>query len=358
MQQFHRNSLFALTKLIALVLISFLFSNLTGMSVYATWAWGNLLSIVLIVTPLLFKGKKTLRSYLPKWKLLRQMGGAAVEHHMLNTLLQFTAYALPTIVTVLLSARMNALFYVSWMLVNFIFYIPAAMTVVLHAMNSAQQSTLAQRARMTIGIALATSVVATVVLQFGTEQVLSMFGSAYVNGAGILRVLVLAAFPIIIKNHYISICRIQDRVKNAMWIIGPGCLLELGTAIFGARLGGLFGLSLGWVIAVYIEATCMLPTVYRAVLIAKPSAMHLEESFMDATAEALWLIDTVMLPAIDTSRLAIVKPINRGSESQKKPEQRSNNKPSSLKPLRLQRLAPPSPSSTNTLVTDRGHITG
>lgn len=367
-RQFQRNSLFAVIKLVILALISYLFSNLTGMSVYTTWAWGNLLSIVFILIPILFKSKKPLRSYLPEWKLLRQMGGAALQHHILNTMLQFTPYALPTIVTVLLSVRMNALFYVSWMLVNFIFYIPAALTIVLHAMNSAQQSTLAQRARMTISLALVVSIIATILLQFTTRQVLSAFGPTYVDGVWVLRVLVLAAFPTIIKNHYISICRIQDRVKSAMWIIGPSCLLELGVAVAGARLGGLLGLSLGWVIAIYVEAICMFPTVYKAVWAAKPSSMLVEEDLMDAAAEAVWLIDTTMMPAIDTSRLPaiitsrnpVVKPIKREVEqhtlSGQLPatEQWGTSNSRRLKPLRLQHLTPSSPSSSSeTLIADR-----
>jgi O-antigen/teichoic acid export membrane protein len=365
-QQFHRNLLFALSKLIALVLISLLFSNLTGMSVYATWVLGNLLSLLIIIIPVVFRSHKSLRSYLPEWKLLRHMGGTAVQHHLLNTMLQFTPFALPTIVTVVLTARMNALFYVSWMLVSFIFYIPAALTVVLHAMSSAQHSTMAHRVRMTISIALLTSLVAIVVLQFTTRQILSLFGHAYVDGTWILRVLVLAALPIIIKNHYISICRIQDRVKNAIWIVGPGSFLELALAVIGAYIGGLLGLSLGWLIAVYVEAICMLPTVYKAVWTVKPSTMPFEESFMSSEAETICLIDTVMLPskdtfrfpAIDTTPLPIILPIKRRSEKYEKTEQlssikqRSSNNQRRLRPLRLQHLASPSPSSNEILISD------
>jgi hypothetical protein len=46
--------------------------------------------------------------------------------------------------------------------------------------------------------------------------------------------------------------------------IAIGSLLELGIAGLGARFGGLVGLSLGWVVAVCIEAIFMFPAVYRA----------------------------------------------------------------------------------------------
>lgn len=351
--QFARNALFAISKLIILTLISFILSHATGLSIYATWAGGNLLSLAVTV-PLIFKRKRPLKSYFPQWKLLRQLGSTALQHHLLNITLQFPAYALPTVVTVLLSARMNALFYVSWMIVNFIFYIPAALTVVLHAMNSAHQASLATRARVTIGLALITSLLAIGLLEVITKQVLSVFGSSYVDGAATLRILVLAALPIIIKNHYVSICRIQDRVKSAMWTIGPGCILELGMATLGSHFYGLLGLSAGWVIAIYIEAILMSGTVYKAVWAPKASQDAEAEDL--AGAGAIWLLDTALLPvlnsspfsAVDTLLLPVVDasplPVAKSNTYQLPPSwweiPPSGGNAHRLKPARLQRLAP------------------
>jgi hypothetical protein len=47
---------------------------------------------------------------------------------------------------------------------------------------------------------------------------------------------------------------------NAGSLIGTTAV----TGVLGARLGGLVGLSLGWVVAVYVEAVFMSPAVYRA----------------------------------------------------------------------------------------------
>ena len=50
---------------------------------------------------------------------------------------------------------------------------------------------------------------------------------------------------------------------KAAKIIAVGSILELGLAAIGAHLGGLPGLSLGWVIAVYIEGLMTIAPVYR-----------------------------------------------------------------------------------------------
>ena len=130
---------------------------------------------------------------------------------------QVPTLILPVLVTVLLSAEVNAWFYVSWMIANFLFVVTSSLTSVLHAMSSAQQSSLRHQTRVTLELAFGTSLLTNGVLQLATKQVLGVFGSSYAEQAAwCLRILVFAAFPLIIKIHYISFCRIHDRVTNAM----------------------------------------------------------------------------------------------------------------------------------------------
>jgi len=197
---------------------------------------------------------------------MRKLGPAALQHHFLNLMVGAPTQVLPVLVAALLSAKMNAWFYVSWMIANFVFFVPLALTTVLHAMNSAQQSSLRHRARVTLGVAFVTSLVAVCLLELAAKQVLGLLGSSYAEHATwCLRVLLLTAFPSIIKSHYLSFCRIQDRLGNAMRAILAGGVLELVGAALGARLGGLSGLGLGLVLAATVEALFMSRTVYTTV---------------------------------------------------------------------------------------------
>lgn len=295
--QLVRNTLFATIKLAVLLVVSFTLSGNTGMTIYATWTIGSMASLAIIVLPAIWKRGGPISKYLPQWGLLRKLGLAALQHHLLNITLQLPTLVLPVLVTTLLSARMNAWFYVSWMIASFVFLVSGALTIVLHAMNSAQQSTLAHKARVTIGLALITGLLANCLLQVTTKQVLGLFGGAYADQATwCLRVLLLAVFPLTIKNHYISICRIHDRIAQAMRAMLPGGLIELTAAIVGAHFGGLIGLSLGWVIAIYIESLFMLRTVYKTLFSTAKSAPLLSQS--DSWAEAIWQVDTMQLPVI------------------------------------------------------------
>jgi len=264
--RFWRNTLFAVAKLAALFAASLRLSHIVGLTIYATWAVGNALSLIALAGFAVLKRGEFRGAYWPEWRLLRKLGPAALEHHMLNLTLQAPALILPLLVTVLLSATTNAWFYVSWMLASFVFVVPVALTTVLFATVSGQPTALAHKARLTLSLASVASILAVCVLLIDNKQVLGLFGHAYEEqAASSLRILSFGSFPIIIKHHYVTVCRVQGRMARATLLMIGGCLLELGGAALGAHLGGLPGLSLGWVAAVCVEAAFMSRTVYKAV---------------------------------------------------------------------------------------------
>ncbi len=263
--RFWRNALFAAAKLVALYTISLWLSHVTGLTIYATWAFGNALSLAVLAVFAILKRRESRSLYWPQWGFLRKLGVAALQHHMLNLALQAPTQALPVLVTVLLSATTNAWFYVSWMLASFVFVVPVALTTVLYAMVSGEPTELAYKTRLTLGLSSVTSILAACVLLLGTRQVLGLFGHAYAEQAvSSLRFLAFGSFPTIIKYHYVTVCRAEERIAQATLPMVVGALLELGGAALGARLGGLPGLSLGWLVGACIEAVFMLPRVYKA----------------------------------------------------------------------------------------------
>jgi O-antigen/teichoic acid export membrane protein len=256
--QLWRNTLFAGAKLAALTAVGFWLSQRGGLTIYATWALGDALSLAALAGYAILKGKQIIRKSLPQWGLLRKLGPSALQHHLLNLLLIGPNFALPVLVTVLISATMNAWFYVAFLVADVVYVIPQALVMALYAVSSAQPHVLVRKARFAMGLAVITCVFANGVLLFGSRQVLGLFGPGYAEqGVWSLRFL--------IKDLYIAICRIQDRIAKALLPLTGGALLELGLAALGARLGGISGLSLGWLIAVCIEAVLMSRRVYKTV---------------------------------------------------------------------------------------------
>ncbi|HEY6543123.1 MAG TPA: oligosaccharide flippase family protein [Ktedonobacteraceae bacterium] len=264
--QLWRNSLFAGLKLAALTVAGFWLVQRGGLTIYATWALADALSLAALAGFAIWKGKWTGRIVVPRWGLLRKLGPSAMQHHLLNLLLIGPNFALPVLVTVLISARVNAWFYISFLIADVAYVVPQALVTALYAVSSAQPNALARKARLTIGLALISCLFANGVLLFGSKQLLGLFGPSYTEqGIESLRLLALGAIPFLVKDLYVAISRIHDRIAKALLPLASGAVLELGTAALGGRLGGLIGVSLGWLVAVCIEAMLMSGLVYKII---------------------------------------------------------------------------------------------
>ncbi len=283
--QFYRNALFAGAKLIALFAASLWLSHVTGLTIYTTWIIGIGFSLVVLVVFALLKRMRPGRKFLPQWGLLRKLGSEALKHHTLNIMLEAPSLILPVLVTILLSASVNAWFFVAWSLSGVANTASAALATTLYAVSSAQPSALAHKLRLTLALAFAVCVLANVVLLFGSRQILELFGHSYsAQAAWSLRILSLESFPFIIKNHYIALSRIRGQISRTIGITIATCFLELGGAVVGIHFGGLNGLSIGWSLAMCLEAICMARPIYRAIqIVPAPPQVAIEQNAGDVT---------------------------------------------------------------------------
>jgi O-antigen/teichoic acid export membrane protein len=264
--QLWRNASFAVIKLLVLIGIALWLGGGDWGTIYWTWIIGNLLSLVWLLALGTRRGIWQQPGLLrPRWLLLRQFGRRALGHHFLNMALQLPGLALPILVTSLLSATASAYYYVASIVSGPFFYGTLALVTALYAVGSRSPEALAQRMRFTLSIALAAAIAANLVLLVGADRLLGLFGRGYAAEAGwTLRLLALCIFPIIIKDHFVTLSRIHGRFTSAALLISAGSVTELGFAAIGALVGGLPGLVLGWFAAQSIEALIMAPTVFRA----------------------------------------------------------------------------------------------
>ncbi len=298
--QLWRNGIFAVVKLSALFAASLWLSQITGLTIYATWVIGISCSLVVLVGFSIVKRGKLGRVYRLEWRWLRKLGPQALKHHILNLTLDAPSLLLPMLVTISLSATINAWFYVSWSLSSVANIGSAALATTLYAVSAAQPYALARKMRLTLSLALVICLLANCVLLFAPMQVLALFGHSYSEQASwSLRLLSLESFPFIIKNHYIALSRIRGQLTRTILITTVTGFLELGGATIGAHLGGLNGLSLGWLVAMSIEAVFMSPAVYSVVKIS--SDITVERDSLQG--EAIWLIDTFVTSAVNPRML-------------------------------------------------------
>jgi O-antigen/teichoic acid export membrane protein len=262
--QFWRNMLFSVAKLALLALAALALARGSTTAIYVAWILGMLISLVAVARSVA-GDRKPLAAYRPDLSLLHGLKASAAWHHLQNLALQLATLVLPLIVIAMLSATEDAYFYTSWLLAGFLFFPPYALTIGLYTIGARAPHRLSSSMRLTLALAVALSLAGVVVVWLGASFALQIFGRSYqTEAAWSLRIVVLAVFPLIIKDHFVACCRVRRRIVGGTLAITAASLLELAAAAAGAALGGLVGLCIGWVVAVFVGVLPLLPTVFAA----------------------------------------------------------------------------------------------
>lgn len=260
--QMWRNIVFAAGKLGLLVGLALLANQAGALPIFATWLVGQLISLLFVARRLGDGGRVWHR---PQIALLRPIMGDVLSHHALNIALQAPALALPFVVAVVLSPETNAAFFAAWALVNVALLVPASLTTVLYTTGSGSPHLMAPRLRISLTVSMMLGLVAGLGLLLFSPFVLGLFSPAYPALAGTgLKVLGFGVLGVAVKYHYVALQRFAGRMASASVVLSLGCVAELFATVVGGKLGGLTGLTQGWVAAVALEAIVMAPAVIGA----------------------------------------------------------------------------------------------
>ena len=162
-------------------------------------------------------------------------------HQLIGMGAALLPYLLPLLVTVRLSARDNAYFYVTWMLAGLFFIVAPALSQSLFAEGVHQPDELRALARSAIKIIGAILLPGLVIMLAAGGLLLSALGPAYAHyGVGLLRIAVLASIPDAVTNVYVGVLRVQSRLTAAAVLtLGMG----LGTLAMSWLLLPVIGIS-------------------------------------------------------------------------------------------------------------------
>lgn len=263
--QLARNTFASVLKLALLVGLSYAGLR-SGGGIIATWSLSLLLSIAFGFLRL------RLGQHGPWWtparariREIRFQLPNARRHYSLNLILQSSGYMLPFLVSLVALPREVAYFNTARLIAGALLALPFMLTVALFAATADDESRLNDRIRTTVplGLILASCCAALAIVLGG--EVMRVFGAAYArNGVESLRLLVLAGPPLVIKDHYVAIRRVQGQLSQAAWVILVATILEATAALVGGFKFGVTGLCLGWLLALVLEAFWTGPVVVRA----------------------------------------------------------------------------------------------
>jgi hypothetical protein len=258
--QLARNTFFAASKLALIPAAAVLLPRSNGVQLLAAWVVTTLLSLWFVRGLI----RRTGSSRLFDRSLIRSHAHLALRHHWLNVSVQAPRFAIVAIAAIVVGPRLTAALYAAILMVGFITIIPNLLTTVLFALTAGDIVALRQQVRFTLAVSGLLAIISAPVLYLVSGFALSLFSSADLSARTAMWILGLSVAPFAIKAHYVVIARVTGQMGRAARLTSAASILEVLLAGLGGWLGGITGMSLGWLVALCLEAAFFTPTVYHA----------------------------------------------------------------------------------------------
>jgi len=265
--QLYRNTLLAAVKL-GLLLIAVLMTQ-NGTAIMLTWVVSLGISLAVVCWHASMSGVLILTS--PNFRSLSGRISIVMRHHALNLAVNAPFYIMPLVVSACVGPAINAAFYAGWMLFFVGQLVPGSLTTVLFAVGTVDPALQPQRLRLSLVLSLGFSVGMAGVLALFSDHILGLFNPAYPALAGsAVRLFGLGLLGAAVRHHYILLMRMRGRMMTAALWLGVGGCLEICLAAAGGVAGGVDWLTAGWLVAVAVQVSYLLPPVLRFLRSAPP----------------------------------------------------------------------------------------
>jgi O-antigen/teichoic acid export membrane protein len=261
--QLWRNLAMSAVKVAVLPVTAIIMHDEFGVGISFAFVIGTAVSVFPAVIMLVRGGSRIWHR--PDWPLLRSLVKVALSHNWLNLAIATPPRLIPVIVTVVVSPKANAVFYVAWMISSFLFMVPVHLSTVLFAIASASPELIAEKLRFVLRTSLLIGLPVMAVLAIGAHFALNIFGHNYAAlGTVPLWLLIIGYIPQMPKAQFIAVSRATNTVGRAALLLCASALCELAAIIIGGKMGGLDGLSIAYTGVLFLEGLATAPTVLRA----------------------------------------------------------------------------------------------
>jgi O-antigen/teichoic acid export membrane protein len=235
----------------------------SGQVILACWTLGLVGS--LLATPL--QGHLSPRvgvGIKQRYQLVRHHGTAAIGHHSLTLAMVSSSLLLPVVAASMMSATENAYFAQARLLAEPALALPYFLTIALFAAANSEDD-FRQKARRTLVLGMALAIALIIGAALTGRFLLLAFGTSYSHESLPLLCLLLAAgIPLVIKDHFVVLRRIQGMRKQGAVAIALWTAAELTGAITGGLLGGPKVFLVGWLVMSVACAILAIPVLRKA----------------------------------------------------------------------------------------------
>jgi O-antigen/teichoic acid export membrane protein len=206
---------------------------------------------------------------------LTKIAAYGLANHTGNILWGIPAYVLPLIAVNTLTAEQTGYFFICWTIANFALIVPRMVTFSLFAEGSQNRSNLRSSSLHALLLILVLVVPVICVLWVWGDDVLGLFGRAYVN-LSLLHLLLLSVVPFAINSIYFVVLRVQRRLKQIILfsILISISILTLASTL--VRAMGAEGLAMGWLLGHSLAAIIACAISAWAILVKGPLTPRVE----------------------------------------------------------------------------------
>jgi O-antigen/teichoic acid export membrane protein len=251
------------------VKIGFLFlaaAAIPTLGAYAAWTL-PLIPIVFYINARIFRRHFPRRLHEP----LEAIDARAVRRYIgfdmvAAWMMTATIGLLPLVTLAVLGANASAYLYQSWTIAYTLYLAAIAVGMSLVTEASRQPERVVEYARRMIALSLRIVVPLAIVITLGAPLILRIFGEKYAhNATHLLQLLALSAIPNTVTATYLSIARVQRRLRAVIIATGALAVTVLTFAIVLMPMIGVTGVGAGWLIGQTLVAAVLLLGELRTV---------------------------------------------------------------------------------------------
>lgn len=240
-----KNTIFSVLKIPLPILFVFIFREF---GIAASW---GLASAVSLIIALLFMVTRLHPGYQFRPALdggvIRRVFSYSAGSYFALLIDSLPAQVLPVLVLNAAGSESNAYFYVTWMIANLLFAIPAAASRSLFAHGSHFDEALWPSVRQTLLFTYGLLMPGIIVIALLAEFLLGLYGRAYVTeGALLLRVLVLSGFFTGINTIYNAVLRVTNHIFELEFLTALKAVVVLGGVYLVIPVTGITGIGYVW----------------------------------------------------------------------------------------------------------------
>jgi len=234
-------------------------------------SWGIAITVAFVISIFLFVPKvQNKYKPLPKldWGIIGNMWRYSAGSYLAAIFDNAPSLVLPIMVVNLLGAEPNAYFYMDWMIASLLFTIPWAVSRSLFAEGVHFADELAANVGKSLKLIFLLVVPVLILILMLGNRLLLFFGEGYsVNGLHLLRILSVSVMFIGVNRVYLAILRVEDRIRELVFIFGFTAVAVLLGSYFTIPAIGIVGIGYVWLAtqgAVSLYAIIAMVLSYRA----------------------------------------------------------------------------------------------